>query len=467
MRRLMVLLLLCAAPAFAQDPPSDTPDQAEIEKALKADQAAKEKAGTAGPPPTAAPAPAPSAPGAAPTAAPAPTPSGLAPWATGAATVAPATGQTSMWGRVFQLLNPDIAGIVNFAGGWYSREEQTVKSGDDPAISGFNVQELELAFQAVIDPYFRADIFLAIPNLEGFEVEEAYATTMRLPANFQVKGGIFRAGFGRQNTQHLHNQEFVRRPQMNALFLGIDGLRAPGLEVNWLVPRIPWYMLLAVSAFSVGKAEPDQVLQTFGGGERHDFTYLASVRSFFSLSPATSLLLGLQYAHGKSSQSATKNEELPSTALTITTVGPTKYDNFYTHLYGVDLMLKWRPVSVAKTWAALVWQTEFFIRHIPNWRDPLGPRAQVEGGLYTQLVGQVARQWLMGVRGEILGLPEGDNVKRAYTLSGQLTWRFSEYSQLRAHGEIAFQTAPGTPRTSGAFFLQLQASIGAHGAHAF
>lgn len=457
MRSLIVLVLL-ATPALAQEPPTDTPDQAEIEKALKADQAEKEKAGTVTPPPAPTPAPTPSAPAAPP----------LAPGGVPVQPPAPATSTpTSMWGRVVQLLNPDIAGIVTFAGGWYSRPDKTVINGDDPAESGFNVQEVELAFQAVIDPYFRADIFLAIPNLRGLEVEEAYVTTTRLPANFQIKAGIFRAGFGRQNTQHLHVQELVRRPEMNALFLGVDGLRAPGLEVNWLVPRIPWYMLLAVSAFSVGKAEPDQVLQTFGGGERHDFTYLASVRSFFNLSDTTSLLLGLQYAHGKTSQLATNNEELPSSALTISTVGPTKYDNFYTHLYGVDMYLKWRPMNVAKSWHQLAWTTEFYLRHIPNWRDPLGARPQLEGGLYTQVVGQVARQWLLAVRGEIDGLPEGDSVKRAYLLSGAITWRFSEYSQLRAHGEVAFQTAPGTPKTSGAFFLQLQASMGAHGAHTF
>jgi len=88
----------------------------------------------------------------------------------------------------------------------------------------------------VVDPYFRADIFLTIPNLSGIEVEEAFLTTTHLPGNFQIKAGIFRAGLGRQNTQHLHLQDFTRRPAINPQFLGVDGLRAPGLEVNWLVP---------------------------------------------------------------------------------------------------------------------------------------------------------------------------------------------------------------------------------------
>ncbi|HEX2657906.1 MAG TPA: hypothetical protein VHU40_06525, partial [Polyangia bacterium] len=234
-------------------PPVEAPaDEAEIARALAADQAAKTSAT--------------SAPATAPTSATAPT---LAP-------------------RGTQSLNPDISAIVDFAAGWFSDDAGTIKSGDDPQSSGFKVQEVELALQQVVDPYFRADIYLTIPNLSGVEVEEAVLTTTALPGNLQLRAGIFRAGFGRQNSQHLHLQDFTRRPAVNAAFLGVDGLRSPGAEASWLVPGIPFYLMLSGAAFSVDAAEADAPLQTFGGGSATDFSYVGSARAFFPAGESTS-----------------------------------------------------------------------------------------------------------------------------------------------------------------------------------
>ena len=222
-------LALLASTARAAEPDGGV-SEADIAKALGADEAAQAKA--AGQNAAAPPAP--------------------------AATPAPA-------GRGFQTLNPDISAILDLAAGLYTNEN-VVKSGDDPQASGFRVQEVEIALQEVVDPYFRADIFLTIPDLNGLEVEEAYLTTTTLPGNFQLKAGIFRAQLGRQNAQHLHQQDFTRRPTINPELMGIDGLRAPGAELSWLTPGLPFYLLWSGSAFSVAPAEVDEPLQTFGGG---------------------------------------------------------------------------------------------------------------------------------------------------------------------------------------------------------
>jgi hypothetical protein len=417
-----------------------TPDEAEIARALQADTAA-EKAKQTQAAKMPEPAPAPSS----------------------------SPGFGAALGRAFQSLNPDISAIVDFTGGWFSDDDGTIKSGDDPQSTGFKVQEIELALSAVVDPYFRADIFLTIPDLAGVEVEEAFLTTTHLPGNFQLKAGIFRAGLGRQNTQHLHMQDFTRRPALNPELLGVDGLRAPGLEVNWLVPRIPFYLLLSASAFSVGAAGVDQPLQTFGGGQRWDFAYVASARAFFALAEATSLYVGLNYAHGKTSQSTSRNDIIPSTS-----AGNTIYDNFYDNLYGADLYLKWKPPNQAQTYASVAWQTEYFLRHIPDLAIAGAHHAQLEGGLYTQVVVQTHRRWYLGLRGELMGIPSGDNIKREYAGAGSVTWALSEFSRVRLYGELRYgprflptEAMRGGPRLSGAAFLQLEASIGAHGAHPF
>lgn len=419
-------------------------DEAEIARALSADTAAQSKKQT----------------GAAAAAANAPTPP-------------PATPQGSGFGaalgRMFQSMNPDLSAIVDFASGWYSDDLGTIKSGDDPQSTGFKVQEVELALQAVVDPYFRADIFLTIPNLAGIEVEEAFLTTTHLPGNLQIRAGIFRAGIGRQNGQHLHLQDFTRRPLLNAELLGVDGLRAPGLEVNWLVPRLPFYLVVAYSMFSVDPADPDQPLQTFGGGQRWDFTYLATARAFFPLGDTTSIFAGLNYAHGKTSQRVTSNDVVPSTA-----AGNTIYDNYYDNLYGADLYLKWKPVNQARSYASVAWQSEYFLRQIPDLVLAGFKRPQLEGGLYSQVVIQADRRWFVGVRGEVMGIPSGANIHREYAGAASLTWQLSEFARIRLYGEVRhgqrflpLDPIPRAARLSEAAFLQLEAAIGAHGAHPF
>jgi hypothetical protein len=423
------------APPPANPPPSaQTPEEEEIQRAIQSDVAAKAKGGG----PAAAPA----------------TP-----------LVSPTAAQPSALTRFFQSLNPDISAILDFTPGWYSNDDGTVKSGDDPGKTGFNLQEAEIALQAVVDPYFRADVFLTIPNAQNLEVEEAFLTTTNLPGNLQLKAGIFRANMGRQNAQHLHLQDFTRRPAINPYFLGIDGLRAPGMELNWLVPRLPFYLVLSFEIFSVPAAEPDQVLQTFGGGKPWDFTYTAAARAFFEISESISVYPGLNYAHGKTSQITTMPNPLVPMAAP-TSPMPTVFDNFYDNLYGADLYVKWKPPNQAKTYTSVAWQSEYWLRQIPDLKIAGVLTPQLEGGLYTQVVVQAARRWYFGLRGQVLGIPEGDNVKHQYGGAASITWGLSEFSRIRLYGELWWPN-PQLQNLYGAAFLQFEASIGAHGAHPF
>lgn len=352
------------------------------------------------------------------------------------------------------LMNPAISAIIDGYFGAYGRNRASfdaaavAAAGDDPSPDreGFGLQEIELAVTSAVDPYLEAALFLTIPNLEGIEVEEAYLVTTALPFNLQVKAGTFRSQMGRNNTQHLHIQNFTRRPLFTALLFGADGLRGPGLQASVLLP-LPWFATLYAEAFSLDAPEDAAGAATFGGagrGPRH-LTYTAALEQFWDLTSNTSLLLGLNGATGRLYDCAGVDPcpgggaRAPRTAL-----------------YGADLTYHWKPVNEAQTYASVQWTTELF------WRSVSG--GDTEGAGYTEPVVQVARRWYLGGRFDLVGLPAGALVPRRYGFSGSVTFAPTEFSRLRAY--LQEITGPGTPSSTVAF-LQSEISLGAHGAHPY
>src|ERR1700737_4993832 len=322
--KLALFLLAAALPAAAQQADAGTQDdlQKELEKAIRAGS-------------TATPAQGDKAPSAPPEATPGS--SGSAP-------------QTLLRGA--QSLNPDLSVIVDSVFGYERRAPQFL-SGDDPDLGaqgtshalGFMVQEVELAFSAIVDPYFKGEVYLTIPNLSGLEVEEAFATTTSLPWNLQVKAGSFRSAFGRQNGQHLHIQDFTRRPLINAAFLGADGMRGPGLQVSWLAP-LPFYLTLYGEAFSLREDTPlpagsdigpwDPV-KSFGADGARRPTVAGEAKAFFPFGDEWSLYTGASIDSGASPGYA----PLDANCGTIT-LGRQRD----TVTLGADLYLKWKPANV-------------------------------------------------------------------------------------------------------------------------
>jgi hypothetical protein len=401
------------------------------------------------------------------------------------ATGAPAgsSGVTSSVMRAFQSLNPDISAIIDATGGIGTRAPYSL-AGDDPDLggtatqhrAGFTVQEAEVAFQSVVDPYFRADVFLTIPNLQGIEVEEAYATTTALPGDLQLKAGVFRSAFGRQNGQHLHLQDFTRRPLINAAYLGEDGLRPPGAQLSWLVP-VPFFLQLIGEAFSVAPPDDLEHPSTFGGGKRTDLTYTVELKAFVPAAESISIYGGLNAGFGRGLAN--------NSALEVAT-GSATYQ-LTSQLYAADLYVKYKPPNETGGFFNIAWQTEFFYRRMfdpcipqaggvcplgtpggvtPNFQLPTGDDA----GFYTQLVAHVARRWVVGAREDLLGVVTSPLQQRVNRVSLSLTFTPSEFSRVRLYAEREDVTPfSGQPQTDPDYagYLQLEIAIGAHGAHPF
>jgi hypothetical protein len=349
------------------------------------------------------------------------------------------------------LMNPDISVIFDGVAGAANRPRAS-SAGDDPDFSGpagkrtggFAVPEVEVGLQSTVDPYFAANVFLTIPNLQGIEVEEAYAVTTSLPAGLQVKAGVFRSAAGRQNEQHLHMQDFTLRPLLNQAYLGEDGLRPPGAQVSWLLP-LPIFLRLTGEALSVAPgASP-----TFGGGLRSSPAFLGNVKTFASLGEAWSLFVGGTVAAGHAPPTGfTEGRTLDSN-------GPR------TWLAGGDLYLKYMPPNHVANYFALTLQSEYFWRHTAATG---AATAQSDAGFYAQIVAQVTRRWHLGARFDQLGIPASAIQPKGDRISGMVMFTPSEFSRLRLQGQREKVDAGGAIYEA---LLLLEFSIGAHGAHPF
>ena len=350
------------------------------------------------------------------------------------------------------LMNPDISVIFDGTAGAASRPRAS-SAGDDPDFSGpsgtrtggFAVQEVELGFQSTVDPYLQANVFLTIPNLQGIEVEEAYAVTTGLPAGLQLKAGVFRSAVGRQNEQHLHMQDFSLRPLINQAYLGVDGLRSPGAQVSWLLP-VPFFLRLTAEALSVS---PSTDSPSFGGALRKSPTFVGSLKTFVPLSSSWSLFVGGSSVTGHAPPAGfTGNTDLAAD-------GPRSV------LAGGDLYLKYMPPNRVTSYFALALQAEYFWRHL--FADGASA-AQSDAGFYVQMVAQLARRLHAGARFDQVGSPASDLQPKGDRLSAMVMFTPSEFSRVRLQGE-----REKVDRGDAIYeaLLLLEFSIGAHGAHPF
>jgi hypothetical protein len=323
-----------------------------------------------------------------------------------------------------QTLNPQISAIGDFLG-TASRNAST----GEPSL---DLREVELAFQAQLDPFARADFFLTVPSLEDVEMEEGYVTFLALPSDFLVKVGKVRVPFGRTNVDHRPESFAVDRPDALVSYFGEEGLAEAGATVSRLVPN-PWDLFMELELDVL--AGSNEV--SFGGGSASDLLYNVHYRSFFDLTPERSLNLGASYATG------VRDFESDGSGRT--------------HLAGLDVTYVWKPLARGK-YRSFLWQTELMG----------GSREQEEGtvgsfGLYSFVRYQLGRRWYVGGRFDYSQSPELEGVE---STSGSALVEFfpSEFQRFRVQYKATDRA--GEPLAHQLFF-QWFYLIGAHGAHKF
>ncbi|MGK0359731.1 MAG: hypothetical protein ACI9U2_002037 [Bradymonadia bacterium] len=336
--------------------------------------------------------------------------------------------------------NPRIALILDVAAAVFDgAPEQT--GAHDPNKTGFTLQQLEMHLESTVDPYFELQANIVFAQF-GVEVEEAYARTLALPGDLQVKAGQFLTAMGRLNPTHPHAWQFLDQPLVNGKFFGGEGSRGMGAELSWLSP-LPWYVLISGAAHD---AAGGCCARSFFGGEDlgvagvGDLLYTTRLEQFFPFNPSLSLSWGLNAQHGPN---ATGNDNR-------------------TAIYGSDLYLRWRPIGDPGR-LSVSWQTEAF------YRTRQVPADRLEDmGLYSQVVVEFALRWAIGARVEHVTGISNDPLDPDWTAhrqryAAQATFYPSHFSRLRLQASLDDRGAVQVP----AVMLGLETLIGAHGAHGF
>jgi hypothetical protein len=341
------------------------------------------------------------------------------------------SGQLPVYGGAnagAKVFNPDIAVIGDFLGAAGSNKVEP-----DPALE---MHESELAFQAIVDPYARADFFFSFGET-GVALEEGYITFPAIPGGLLFRAGKMRAAFGKVNTLHNHVLPWVDRPLMTRnLVGGEDGIDDAGFSLARLIPN-PWIFLEATGQMFRGDSS-----DVYHSSQRGDVSYVGHLRGYQDITESTNVDLGASYSSGHN----------PSGIVNGIDVG-----NFRTTLWGSDATLRWRPLQ-RSIYHSFVGRSEV------TWsrrQQPLG--VQSATGFYVSGDYQFARRWFAGLR--------YDDSQRSYNASlrdkGQsaiLTYWPSEFSQVRGqYRRTQYAVGP----TASEFLFQFQFSIGAHGAHPF
>ena len=385
-------------------------------------QLAATQGGQPAPAPTPAPAPAPGA-----------TTVEVPPGAAGAggpAGALPVYGAAVAGSKVF---NPDMAVIGDFLGA-------AGRNLTDPQ-PALEMHESEAAFQAIVDPYARADFFISFGE-EGVELEEGFLTFTSLPGGFLTKVGKMRANFGKVNTLHNHVLTWTDRPLVTRnLVGGEDGIDDAGISVSRLIPAGTLFLE------ATGEVYRGDSSDLFRSSKRGDLAYVAHLRGYHDITESTNVDIGASYSYGHNSAGI---------------LGGTDVGRFTTQLYGADVTLRWRPLA-RSIYHQFVGRSEFVWSDRGQFAARLRHARERSMGYYLSGDYQFARRWWVGGRYDQSERAEDSSVLDRGG-SAVLTYWPSEFSQVRGQYR---RTNYGDGPAADELLFQFQFSIGAHGAHPF
>ncbi|MEW5882656.1 MAG: hypothetical protein AB1725_00335 [Armatimonadota bacterium] len=329
------------------------------------------------------------------------------------------------------VFNPQIAVVGDF-------QARLTDTGPEPQRSAI-VREVELGIAADVDPFARAEFYIAVENEFGHEeeatvsegdgtvvdVEEAFLTFHSLGAGFSAKVGKVAGAVGRVNRNHRDQLEFTEYPLAIRAVLGEEGLRAPGGSLSYLFPSDRFH------EFTLEVLSPEDG-PLFAGSDLGKPLLVGRYRTFFDFSADLTALAGLTYVDGP-------------------TEGGSR-----SRLYGADYTMKWQPGTRGKS---AVFEAEAY------WFKPgtgITTERETRFSGFAALTYEVAPRWFVTGKYDHAEVPDGSDTLRAYSLG--VSFKLTEFQLIRAEAQrlLSDIEADRTVVT-----LQFQWVIGAHPAHKY
>jgi hypothetical protein len=325
-----------------------------------------------------------------------------------------------------KVFNPDTSVIGNFIG--KAGQNNPLEFGPNDQRSPFKLDEAEVAFQAFVDPYAKANFFLSV-SPEGIDVEEGYAQFVTLPWDLTAKAGKFKAMFGKANTWHTHVRPWVDQPLVIHNFFGDEQFHGDGISVSKIFPN-PAALIEAT-----GEAYSSKLEGVFEPRKASDVAFNTHLKAFKDITENSNVELGTSWARGTIADG-------------------------HNSFGGVDVTYRWKPLQQG-TYRGIIGRFEGML----DKRDDFDRRLR---GFYASVDYQLAQRWFTGLRldsaDETPSLAQVPAGTRDRGVSATLTFWPSEFSQIR--GQLR-RTRYGDVQTANELLFQLQFAIGAHGAHAF
>lgn len=348
---------------------------------------------------------------------------------------------------ISRLLNPAIS-LNALLLGQASRDVTTADA------NGFELQEVEMQLSAIVDPFWRADVSLAVHPAYGhahgeetagddhafahadyvWDLETVQIAYRNMPRGFGLTVGKFYLPFGKYLPLHTHQYPFVRLPVGLSAFAGDHGLTETGAQLAYTLP-LPWFADLTGYAVSarVGPFDPESRDLTYGGR----WVNLWDLSAETTLEVSGSGLVGPAFRHA----------DEPGGKLA---------------MYGADLTLKWIS-SAQSRGPALTWTAELLVPHRDQESgDPLG--------FYSYIQYRAAGRWWLGLTAGFARdvhdeYADPDLLRDLREYKANVTLVPSEFSALRL--ELSYLEDPDGGYDDLRIALQGNFTIGSHPAHLY
>jgi hypothetical protein len=353
-------------------------------------------------------------------------------------------------------LLPDISVVGDLVAD-FSPEGSTQEDG-----TRFGVREVEVAFQAAVDPYFRGDLFLGVSDAEGIGIEQAFLTATSLPGQLGARLGRFLMPFGKQITTHRHDLHTLEFPWVIQKFFTLEGFKGTGVSVSRIFAPLGFYQEILLTAVDrLGEAPEDLAVEEAPNKNLSGLGYSARLRNYWDLSEAANLELSFSGLTGK------REQPLDGSVNDINAV------NRRQSVIAADVTYRWRPLQQG-IYKSFIAQAELMQQRNPDDLEPVivtpageiafaGPTRNFTGG-YVFARYQISRRSFLGARFDFLEDPELDG-SNTRAVSGYLQVFPSEFSKLNAAYE---RYMPGGGlKAINRILLQATFALGPHKPHPF